>query len=153
MVEIKFNGNDDTGIPQFSAYEKDDNSEISVKNWFEKSKNKWHVVLAQNSANRKYIAHNEILKNMDQQTGIYLVEDRTAPARELGTSQPDKKLVPYMNEEDKAAYDEIIARALANRDAMRAASKPAPKTEEEKLLAKYKKMVAKLQALGVTPEA
>lgn len=121
--------------PVFEALDLATNQAVPVKNWYEKSKNKWHIVLGQNSANRKYIAHNEFnLKNKD---GEYMVEDKTTGPRVLGTAQPDRGLVPYMTEEDKADYDAIIARAMANREAQ----KKIELTEEEKL----EKQIAKLQ--------
>lgn len=129
--------------PVFVAEELATGEEVSCKNWFEKSKDKWHIVLGANSANRKYIAHNEFFAKATED-GEYIVEDKTTGPRVLGTSQPDKHLVPYMSEEDKAAYDAIIARAIENRNAQKAK----PLTEEEKLLQqieKYKKRIAEAQ--------
>lgn len=128
--------------PEFIAEDLATGEAVSCKNWFEKSKDKWHIVLGANSANRKYIAHNEFFAKAEE--GEYIVEDKTTGPRVLGTSQPDKHLVPYMSEEDKAAYDAIIARAIENRNAQKAK----PLTEEEKLLQqieKYKKRIADAQ--------
>lgn len=123
---------------EFKAFELENGNEIVVKNWYEKSKSKWHCVLAPNSANRKYVAHNEILAHLDE-NDEYVVEDKTEGPRTLGTSQPDKKLVPYMTAEDKEKYDAIIARAIENRNAQ--AHKPL--TEEEKIDAQIAKLQAK----------
>lgn len=129
--------------PIFEATDLATNAVVQTKNWFEKSKNKWHIVLGPNSANRKYIAHNEFLaKAIDNE---YVVEDKTNAPRELGTAQPDKRLVPFMSEEDKAEYDAIIARAVENKNAQKAV----PQTEEEKLAAQIAKLQAKLNNLSV----
>lgn len=111
--------------------------EVDAKIWYEKSKDKYHIVLGKNSANRKYIAWNEFANKQDE-NGVYTVEDKTTGPRVLGTAQPDRKLVTYMSEEDKAEYDAIIARAIENRNSQ----KEQPLSEEEKL----EKQIAKLQA-------
>lgn len=111
--------------------------EVDAKIWYEKSKDKYHIVLGKNSANRKYIAWNEFTNKQDE-NGVYTVEDKTTAPRVLGTAQPDRKLVPYMSEEDKAEYDAIIARAIENRNSQ----KEQPLSEEEKL----ERQIAKLQA-------
>lgn len=139
-VLIKHIGNDENNMPIFAAQDLASNEEVSVKNWFEKSKDKWHIVLGPNSANRKYIAHNEFFAKATD--GEYTVEDKTCGPRVLGTAQPDKKLVPYMTEEDREKYEAIIARAIENRNAQ----KNVELTEEEKLLAKIEKLQAKLAA-------
>jgi hypothetical protein len=127
--------------PEFEALDLATGDVVTTKNWFEKSKDKWHIVLGPNSANRKYIAHNEFFsKAVDDE---YIVEDKTTGPRVLGTAQPDKKLVPYMTPEDKEAYDAIIARAIENRNAQ----KPAELSEEDKLRARIAKLQAKLAAL------
>lgn len=123
--------------PVFEAIDLETGEIVTAKNWFEKSKNKWHVVLGPNSANRKYIAHNEFFAKAEND--VYIVEDKTTGPRVLGTSEPDKKLVPYMTDEDREAYEAIIARAKANRDAQ----KNKPMTEEEKIEAQIKKLLAK----------
>ena len=127
--------------PVFTATDLETGAQVECKNWFEKSKNKWHIVLGQNSSNRKYVAHNEFFsKAVD---GEYTVEDKTTGPRSLGTAQPDRLLVPYMTAEDKEAYDAIIARAIENRNAQ----KNTPASEEEKLNAQIAKLQAKLAAL------
>lgn len=140
-VKIKLLSNDTDG-PVFEATDLASGEPVVVKNWFEKSKDKWHVVLAANSANRKYVAHNEFFSKAVNDE--YTVEDKTTGPRSLGTAQPDKKLVPYMTAEDKEEYDGIIARALENMKASKVG-----KTEEEKLdekIAKLKKRIAELEA-------
>lgn len=127
-------------IPTFDAIDLETNEIVAVKNWFEKSKNKWHIVLGPNSANRKYVAHNEF--NAKEVDGEYTVEDKTTGPRVLGTAQPDRKLIPYMTEEDKADYDAIIARAIENRNAQ----KNVELSEEEKLERQIAKLQAKLAA-------
>lgn len=130
--------------PVFEAVDLATNETVPCKNWFEKSKDKWHIVLGPNSANRKYVAHNEFYAKAEN--GEYVVEDKTTGPRVLGTAQPDRKLVPYMSEEDKAEYDAIIARAIENRNAQKAVEL----TEEEKLERQILKLKAKLAALTPT---
>lgn len=138
-VKIKLIKNTDDG-PIFGALDLATNEDVPAKNWYEKSKDKWHIVLGQNSANRKYIAHNEFnAKNVD---GEYIVEDKTTGPRVLGTAQPDRALVPYMTEEDKTEYDGIIARAMANREALTNVEL----TEEEKLEKQIARLTEKLAA-------
>lgn len=140
----------DHETPTFSAVDLATGEEISCKNWFEKSKNKWHVILGANSANRKYVAHNEILTNLVEDT--YIVEDKTTGPRQLGVSQPDKKLIPFMTEEDKLRYDEIIARALENKRASTVAKVKTPLTEEEKLNRRIAALMKKRDELLATAE-
>lgn len=132
--------------PVFAAEDLTTGEEVTVKNWFEKSKDKWHIVLGPNSANRKYIAHNEFFAKAEN--GEYVVEDKTTGPRVLGTSQPDRALVPYMTAEDKEKYDAIIARAIENRNAQ----KNVELTEEEKLEAQIEKLRAKLAKLSTSDE-
>ena len=138
-VKITLIGENENG-PIFEAEDLATGEVVTAKNWFEKSKDKWHIVLGPNSANRKYIAHNEF--NAKAEDGVYVVEDKTTGPRVLGTAQPDKKLVPYMTAEDKEKYDAIIARAIENRNAQ----KNVELTEEEKLMAQIAKLEAKLNA-------
>lgn len=138
-VRITHVGDTDNG-PIFEAIDLATEEVVSTKNWYEKSKDKWHIVLGPNSANRKYIAHNEFFaKAVD---GVYIVEDKTTGPRVLGTAQPDRKLVPYMTDEDREKYEAIIARAMQNREAQ----KTVELTEEEKLMAQIAKLQAKLAA-------
>ena len=124
--------------PVFEAEDLATGEKVEAKNWYEKSKDKWHIVLGPNSANRKYIAHNEFRAKAENDE--YIVEDKTTGPRVLGTAQPDKKLVPYMTAEDKEKYDAIIARAIENRNAQ----KNVELSEEEKLLAQMAKLEEKL---------
>lgn len=132
--------------PIFEATDLETGEQVEAKNWFEKSKNKWHIVLGKNSANRKYIAHNEFFAKAENDT--YVVEDKTSGPRVLGTTHPDKKLVPYMTDEEKADYDAIIARAMERRDA----DKKKPLSEEEKLEAQIKKLQEKLAKVKTVEE-
>lgn len=126
--------------PVFEAEDLATGEKVACKNWFEKSKDKWHIVLGANSANRKYIAHNEFRAKAED--GVYIVEDKTTGPRVLGTAQPDRALVPFMTPEDKEKYDAIIARAIENRNAQ----KNVELTEEDKLLAQIAKLEKKLAA-------
>jgi hypothetical protein len=124
--------------PVFEAEDLATGESVACKNWFEKSKDKWHIVLGPNSANRKYIAHNEF--GAKAEDDVYIVEDKTTGPRVLGTAQPDRALVPFMTPEDKEKYDAIIARAIENREAQ----KKVELTEEEKLEAQIAKLEKKL---------
>ena len=135
LIEQNENG------PVFEALDLATNEQVVAKNWYEKSKEKWHIVLGPNSANRKYIAHNEFFAKAENDE--YIVEDKTTGPRVLGTAQPDKKLVPYMTEEDKERYDAIIARAIENRNSQKAVEL----TEEEKLERQIAKLQAKLASI------
>lgn len=157
MVKIVQTGIDDGGLPIFVATEVDTNEPVSVKNWFEKSKNKWHIVLGPNSANRKYIAHNEFnTKATSDEEGLltYVVEDKTTGPRVMGTAQPDKWAIPYMTEEEKADYDAIIARAMERRAAEKAAATPTKKrtsktAQLEEATRKYEELLALCKANGI----
>ena len=160
MVKIRQIGTDDAGIPVFEATELETNESISVKNFFEKSKNKYHIVLGPNSANRKYIAHNEFnTKATPDEDGVltYIVEDKTTGPRVMGTAQPDKWAIPYMTEEEKADYDAIIARAIERRaaeKAEKAAAAPVKKrvtksAQLEEATRKYEELLALCKANGI----
>lgn len=155
MVQIVKVGTDEQDLPIFKAYEAETGEEIPVKNWFEKSKNKWHIVLGPNSANRKYIAHNEFdskaVANEDGEL-TYTVQDKTTGPRVMGTAQPDRWAIKYMTEEEKADYEAIIARAMERRAAEKAEATPKKSTMKEKLAAeqaRYDALVEKLKAMGI----
>lgn len=140
-VKITCIGTDENNLAQFVAVDLSTGEDVSAKNWYEKSKEKWHIVLGPNSANRKYIAHNEFFAKKDE-NNEYLVEDKTTGPRVLGTAQPDKKLIPYMTAEDKELYDAIIARAIENKNSQKAVEL----SDEEKLMKAIAKLEAKLAA-------
>lgn len=140
MVKITLLETTENG-PVFAAVDLETNTEVTCKNWFEKSKDKWHIVLGANSANRKYIAHNEFFAKVEGD--VYTVADKTSGPRVLGTAQPDKRLVPYMTAEDKEEYDGIIARAVENRNSQKAK----PVSDIEKLEAQIAKLKKKLEAV------
>lgn len=132
---------------KFMAEDLNDGKEVATKVWYEKSKDKYHIVLGPNSANRKYVSLNEF--NAKNTEGEYIVEDKTSAPRVIGMNEPDKKLIPYMSEEDKARYLEIIGKAKEAQLAEKAANKKQPKTELEKLLekkAKLEKQIADAEA-------
>ena len=150
-VKIYKIGEDETGLPVYAAEDLATGEEVPCKNWFQKSKNKWHCVHGPNSANRKYVSHIEIASNLGEDGDEYIVEDKTSGPRSLGTAQPDKKLIPYMTEEEKADYDAIIARAMARRDEEKASKKAL--SEEEKLEAQIAKLQKKLALKRAAVEA
>lgn len=131
---------------QFEALDLETQEPVELKNWFEKSKNKWHVVLSTNSANRKYVSHNELMSKLDE-NNQYLVEDRTTPPRRLGTAQPDKHLIPFMTTEgDLEKYNAIIARAIENRESQKAQPLTEIEKLERKIAAAEKKLAAAIAA-------
>lgn len=138
---------------KFMAEDLNNGEEVTTKLFYEKSKDKYHIVLGPNSANRKYISLNEFnAKNTD---GEYVVEDKTSAPRVIGMSEPDKKLIPYMSEEDKERYTEIVTKAREAQLAEKAANKKQPKTELEKLLekrAKLEKQIAEAEAANQEAE-
>lgn len=138
---------------KFMAEDLNTGKEVATKVWYEKSKSKYHIVLGPNSANRKYISLNEFDKNNKE--GEYVIEDKTTAPRVIGTSEPDKKLIPYMSDEDKARYTEIVDRAKEAMLAEKVANKKQPKTELEKLLekkAKLEKQIAEAEAAAQNEE-
>ena len=148
----KIGEDEENGRPVDAAEDLATGEDVPCKNWFEKSKNKWHCVLGPNSANRKYVSHNEIASKLGEDgDGEYIVEDKTSGPRSLGTAQPDKKLIPYMTEEEKDDYDAIIARAMARRDEEKASKKAL--SEEEKLEAQIEKLQKKLALKRAVAEA
>lgn len=139
-VELKLvKRNDETNDHEIVAKDLATNSPVDLKNWFEKSKNKWHIVLGQNSANRKFISHNEFFSKINDD-GIYIVEDKTTPPRVIGTKNPDDKLLVYATDEEKELYENIINKAREEKEKVEG-------TEEEKLLAKIERAKAELEAL------
>lgn len=142
MVKITLIENTVEKGPVFEAFDLTTQAIVPCKSWFEKSKDKWHIVLDKNSANRKFVSHNEFFAKA--QNGEYLVDDKTSGPRVLGTAEPDRKLVPYMTPEDKEEYEQIIARAKENKLSQTSVEL----SEEEKLKAKIAKYEAKLAALS-----
>ena len=136
LIETSPNG------PVFEAFDLTTQTIVPCKSWFEKSKDKWHIVLDKNSANRKFLSHNEFFAKAEN--GEYVVDDKTSGPRVLGTGEPDRKLVPYMTPEDKEEYEQIIARAKENKLSQTSVEL----SEEEKLKAKIAKYEAKLALLS-----
>jgi len=142
MVKITLIENTVEKGPVFEALDLTTQTIVPCKSWFEKSKDKWHIVLDKNSANRKFLSHNEFFAKAEN--GEYVVDDKTSGPRVLGTAEPDRKLVPYMTPEDKEEYEQIIARAKENKMSQVSVEL----TEEEKLQAKIAKYEAKLALLS-----
>ncbi len=115
------------------------------------------ICLTKNDANRTWV--------MVKVVEAYLAEhgaDAEYPmmykaTRVLGPSNgstklPNEKLIAYLPEAEQEEYKAIIARAIAARDAERAANKKKPVTDAEKAQAKVTRLIAQLREMGVTDE-
>lgn len=107
-----------------------------------------YIILSPNKANRK--CYNEKLADKQFTEGaesipLYYRETRKIVNK---TSMPNAKLIAYLPEDLQAEYKAIIDRAVAARDAEKAAAKKPQLTEAEKLEAKIAKLKAKLAELN-----
>lgn len=132
------------GEDKFKVVDLASGKELKNTFWFEKSKNKYHIRIDEaNSANRKYVSAKEFEAN---KTGNdYVVEDKTTGPRVMGTSNPDKKFVPFM-EADEKAFVERIWTELAKLHEANKPGKVDPNSEEG-LVAAIKRAEAKLAAM------
>ena len=114
-----------------------------------------YIILTANSSNRKCVneknAEKFFAENPDGKIELKYKGTRTIGAS--GPKLPNAKLIAYLSEEEQNEYKDIIARAIAARDA----DKSKPKTELEKAqarLAKAKEAYEKLlaDAAGTTNE-
>lgn len=105
------------------------------------------IALTKNASNRKWYnkAKADTAINETGTCPLYYKATKTVGPRTAssGVRDPLKKLVPYMSDEDKAAYEAIMQRAVAAMDADR----NKPKTELEKAEEALAKAQAKLAAL------
>ena len=100
--------------------------------------------LPANSSNRKWYNIKKADKEFEANNGeIYLPYKASIKLGAQGSKLPNEKLIAYLDEEDKAEYEAIIARA---RQAM-AEDKVKPMTELEKAEAKAAKARAAYEKL------
>lgn len=107
-----------------------------------------YVILSPNKANRKCYNEKNLAKQFAEgaeSVPLYYRETRKIVNK---TSMPNAKLIAYLPEEYQAEYKAIIDRAIAARDAEKAAAKKPKLTEAEKLEAKIAKLKAKLAELN-----
>lgn len=105
------------------------------------------IALTKNAANRQYCAVAKANAGIEAD-GFFVLTVRTTEPRKLGPASaklPNEKLISYLPEELQAEYKEIIARALAAREAEQ--NRPLTDREKaERALEKAKAQLAKLQA-------
>lgn len=99
--------------------------------------------LTANSSNRKWYNIKKAEKEFAANNSIYLPYKASIKLGAQGSKLPNEKLIAYLDEEDKAEYEAIIARA---RQAM-AEDKVKPMTELEKAEAKVAKAKAAYEKL------
>lgn len=109
------------------------------------------LVLPENSSNRKWFNSKKADAAIAEQGECPLTYK---PARTLSGPRthkmPNERLIAYLPEDLQAEYRAIVERAFAAMDADRA-TKKAPASDKDKLLAKMAKLKADLMALGVDP--
>lgn len=101
------------------------------------------IALTPNKSNRKWCMMNVADKFIEEQGFVPLYYKATRHIGSTGSAVPNKGLIKYLSEEEQAEYMDIINRAKA----AKAADKPAPKTDEDKIRAKMAKLQAQLDAL------
>lgn len=104
------------------------------------------IVLPTNPANRKWISKDKLdaIKNFPDD-GLKL---EYKESKKLGPyTRETKPLEDYLNEEDRATYDALMAKAKANKEAAIAAAKAAANDPVKKLEMQIEKMQAQLKAL------
>ena len=110
------------------------------------------ILFPQNAANRKYVkvtvAEKFFAENGDDAKMPLLYKATRTVGQSTSTKIPNEKLISYLPEAEQEEYRAIIARAIAAREADKAAAKK-PLTEKEKAMARLEKLkaqMAKLQA-------
>ena len=104
------------------------------------------IVLPKNPANRKWISKNKLdtIKNFPDE-GLVL---EYKESKKLGPyTRETKPLEDYLNEEDRATYDALMAKAKANKEAAIAAAKAAANDPVAKIKAQIEKLQAQYNAL------
>lgn len=104
------------------------------------------IVLPTNPANRKWISKDKLdaIKNFPDD-GLKL---EYKESKKLGPyTRETKPLEDYLNEEDRATYDALMAKAKANKEAAIAAAKAAANDPVAKLKAQIEKLQAQYNAL------
>ena len=103
------------------------------------------IVLPKNPANRKWISKAKLDGMQIGDEGLVL---EYKESKKLGPyTRETKPLEDYLNEEDRATYDALMAKAKANKEAAIAAAKAAANDPVKKLELQIEKMQAQLRAL------
>ena len=103
------------------------------------------IVLPKNPANRKWISKAKLDGMQIGEEGLVL---EYKESKKLGPyTRETKPLEDYLNEEDRATYDALMAKAKANKEAAIAAAKAAANDPVKKLELQIEKMQAQLRAL------
>lgn len=115
-----------------------DGQRMVCKTWFEKAKDRWHVVLPKNNpTGRTYIT-----KALVDATGKFEFDDRVEPPRQLGNNGWQSRLT----EEEKEELEQLNARIAEIKEI--AMSRPVKElTEEEKTERQIAALQRKLAAL------
>ena len=100
------------------------------------------LILTANRANRKYAKLTAVDNKLDNEESFAMTYKAT---RTIGSvsKMPNEKLISFLSEEDQNEYKEIIARAIAAKEA----DKKKPMTELEKAQAQLERAKAKLAKL------
>lgn len=103
------------------------------------------IVLPKNPANRKWISKAKL-------DGMHIGEEgfvlEYKESKKLGPyTRENKPLEDYLNEEDRATYDALMAKAKANKEAAIAAAKAAANDPVAKIKAQIEKLQAQYDAL------
>lgn len=102
-----------------------------------------YIALPANPSNRKFIKITVADKALAEADKMPLTYKATRTIGSTGPKLPNEKLISYLPEAEQQEYREIIARAIAARDA----EKNKPLTEKEKAELSIKKAQAKLEKL------
>ena len=103
------------------------------------------IVLPKNPANRKWISKAKLDGMQIGEEGLVL---EYKESKKLGPyTRETKPLEDYLNKEDRATYDALMAKAKANKEAAIAAAKAAANDPVKKLELQIEKMQAQLRAL------
>lgn len=99
------------------------------------------LMLPANRANRKFIKPSVVDEKLNE--GKCLLTYKSTKHIGSVSKMPNEKLISYLSEEDQNEYKEIIARAIAAKEA----DKKKPMTELEKAQAQLERAKAKLAKL------
>ena len=103
------------------------------------------IVLPKNPANRKWISKAKLDGMHIGEEGLVL---EYKESKKLGPyTRETKPLEDYLNEEDRATYDALMAKAKANKEAAIVAAKAAANDPVAKLKAQIEKLQAQYNAL------
>ena len=102
----------------------------------------WIHLDRNNSANREWCS----VKQLRKKGGTITYEYKEARTN-VTTTGTRKTVRDWLSPDDQLVYDELMARAEANKKAAAEASKKKPMTEEEKLRSQIARLTAKLEGM------